>query len=141
MPESPHFHANKIFFRQPEFRVQKYLFKQTDITRGMRTILVDWMAEIQESFELNHETFYLAVKIVDLYLSRKNTVIPKGKLQLIGTTAIFIACKFDVSDQQLLQERSLFSWALLAIKLRLNINSRLPRNMVLFEKIFIKFYQ
>ena len=41
-----------------------------DITEGMRAILVDWLVEVQESFELNHETLYTAVKLMDLYLSK-----------------------------------------------------------------------
>ena len=43
---------------------------QSDITEGMRAILVDWLVEVQESFELNHETLYTAVKLMDLYLSK-----------------------------------------------------------------------
>ena len=43
---------------------------QADITEGMRAILVDWLVEVQESFELNHETLYTAVKLMDLYLSK-----------------------------------------------------------------------
>lgn len=59
----------------------------------MRSLLVDWMVEIQESFELNHETLYLGVKLVDLYLS--NTVVSKDTLQLVGAAAMFIASKYD----------------------------------------------
>ena len=69
--------------------------KQSELTRGMRAILVDWMVEIQESFELNHETLYLAVKLVDLYLAKKP--VKREMLQLIGATSIFVACKYDVS--------------------------------------------
>lgn len=65
------------------------------MTKSMRSILVDWMVEVQESFELNHETLYLAVKLVDFYLMRQ--FVGKSKLQLIGATAVFIAAKFDVS--------------------------------------------
>ncbi|XP_014664575.1 PREDICTED: G2/mitotic-specific cyclin-B3-like isoform X3 [Priapulus caudatus] len=81
---------------QPEkakFAVGKYLDTQVEISASMRAILVDWLVEVQENFELNHETLYLAVKIIDLYLSR--VTISKEKLQLVGSTAIFIACKFD----------------------------------------------
>lgn len=55
---------------------------------------MDWLVEIQENFELNHETLYLAVKLTDVYLSR----VPVGKdvLQLVGATSVFIASKFDV---------------------------------------------
>ena len=57
----------------------------------MRAILIDWLVEVQESFELNHETLYTAVKITDLYLSKKS--IKKEDLQLLGATACLIASK------------------------------------------------
>ena len=44
---------------------------QVEITDVMRAILVDWLVEVQESFELNHETLYTAVKMTDIYLSKK----------------------------------------------------------------------
>lgn len=53
------------------------------------------MVEVQESFELNHETLYLAVKIVDTYLGKE--LVSKDALQLLGAAALLIACKFDVS--------------------------------------------
>merc|ERR1719284_236175 len=56
-------------------------------------ILVDWLVEVQESFELNHETLYTAVKMVDLYLSKKQ--VKKEDLQLIGAVTCLIACKVD----------------------------------------------
>jgi cyclin B len=43
---------------------------QPQINRSMRAILIDWLVEVQESFELNHETLYTAVKMMDIYLSR-----------------------------------------------------------------------
>lgn len=52
------------------------------------------MVEVQESFELNHETLYLAVKIVDTYLGKE--LVSKDALQLLGAAALLIACKFDV---------------------------------------------
>ncbi|KAK7067676.1 G2/mitotic-specific cyclin-B3 [Halocaridina rubra] len=79
--------------REKLFPVSKYIDIQPDVTKSMRSILVDWMVEVQESFELNHETLYLAVKIVDIYLSKQ--VIKRDQLQLLGSTALFIACKFD----------------------------------------------
>lgn len=73
------------------------------ITSWMRALLVDWMVEVQESFELNHETLYLAVKLVDLFLTKSSQTQPerehltKEELQLLGASALFIASKFDVS--------------------------------------------
>lgn len=69
--------------------------KQKGISKNMRALLVDWLAEIQENFELNHETLYLAVKIIDIYLSK--VIITRDQLQLLGATAMLISCKYDVS--------------------------------------------
>ena len=65
------------------------------MTVTMRAVLVDWMVEVQQNFELTHETLYLAVKLVDLFLC-KEKVASKERFQLIGATALFIAAKFDV---------------------------------------------
>lgn len=81
-----------------KFRVGDYLKKQPQITKEMRAVLADWMVEVQENFELNHETLYLAVKLTDLYLD-KVLNIGRDDLQLIASTAIFIASKFDVRFQ------------------------------------------
>ena len=62
----------------------------------MRAILVDWLVEVQQSFELVHETLYLAVKLTDSYLDRQTQTVEKNQLQLIGSTALNIACKFEV---------------------------------------------
>jgi len=68
----------------------------------MRAVLVDWLVEVQESFELNHETLYTAVKMMDLYMSR--VPVRKENLQLIGATACLIACKIDERIPPLLDD-------------------------------------
>jgi cyclin B len=80
---------------QKKFAISDYMGKQTGLNTAMRALLVDWMVEVQENFELNHETLYLAVKIVDLYLSK--VIVNKESLQLLGCASLFIACKYDVS--------------------------------------------
>ncbi|XP_007247116.3 G2/mitotic-specific cyclin-B3 [Astyanax mexicanus] len=79
--------------REEHFVLTDYLHKQPDLNAEMRGILVDWMVEVQENFELNHETLYLAVKLIDHYLSV--TEIVRESLQLIGSTAMLIAAKFE----------------------------------------------
>ncbi|EDW16505.1 G2/mitotic-specific cyclin-B3 [Drosophila mojavensis] len=93
---------NYLKTREPEFPITDYMPKQIHLTTWMRTLLVDWMVEVQETFELNHETLYLAVKIVDLYLCR--VVINKEKLQLLGAAAFFIACKYDERQPPLIED-------------------------------------
>lgn len=66
-----------------------YMRKQTDITHSMRAILVDWLVEVTEEYRLETETLYLAVSYIDRFLSYMAVV--RAKLQLVGTTAMFIA--------------------------------------------------
>ncbi|XP_066501277.1 G2/mitotic-specific cyclin-B3-like [Hoplias malabaricus] len=79
--------------REEKFVLIDYMHNQPDLSGNMRGILVDWMVEVQENFGLNHETLYLAVKLTDHYLSV--TVAMKESLQLIGSTAMLIAAKFE----------------------------------------------
>uniref|UniRef100_A0A7E4VJQ1 G2/mitotic-specific cyclin-B3 n=1 Tax=Panagrellus redivivus TaxID=6233 RepID=A0A7E4VJQ1_PANRE len=92
-------YANEIFtyyrHRMPLFKIGKYMEHQTNINPQMRAALINWMVSIQEQFELNHETLYLAVKVVDIYLDRTNQKIVRSDLQLIGGTAMFLASKYD----------------------------------------------
>ena len=92
-------YANDIFTyyksRQFDFPIKDYLKTQRFITADMRGALINWLVNVQEQFELNHETLYLAVKIIDIYLSRTKAEVRRGDLQLLGGTAVFLASKFD----------------------------------------------
>ncbi|KAB7496256.1 G2/mitotic-specific cyclin-A [Armadillidium nasatum] len=70
-----------------------YMQKQTDITASMRWILVDWLVEVAEEYSLHTETLYLAVSYIDRFLSQMS--VKRDKLQLVGTTAMFIASKYE----------------------------------------------
>lgn len=99
--------ANDIFAylksRESMFKVGDYMRKHKCISHADRATLGDWMVEVQESFELYHETLYLAIKLTDLYLDRVESV-RKDKLQLIGSAAIFIAAKFDERSPPLIED-------------------------------------
>ncbi|KAL3281837.1 hypothetical protein HHI36_005037 [Cryptolaemus montrouzieri] len=84
---------NYLKEREENQMIPDYIDRQVCLTTWMRSLLVDWMVEIQESFELNHETLYLGVKLVDLYLSKMT--VGKETLQLVGAAAMFVASKFD----------------------------------------------
>ena len=92
----PPYNGSTVLF-QDKFRLEPYLKgKQTDLAPDMRATLVDWLVEVQENFELVHETLYMAVKLSDHYLTKAPTT--RDKLLLVGAAAMFIACKFDVSQ-------------------------------------------
>ncbi|XP_071550504.1 G2/mitotic-specific cyclin-B2 [Panulirus ornatus] len=71
----------------------RYLEGQV-ITGKMRAILVDWLVQVHLRFTLLQETLYLTVAIIDRYLQLERNVA-RSKLQLVGVTAMFIACKYE----------------------------------------------
>uniref|UniRef100_A0A8C1ZW74 Cyclin B3 n=1 Tax=Cyprinus carpio TaxID=7962 RepID=A0A8C1ZW74_CYPCA len=79
--------------REEKFVLHDYMADQQNLNNNMRAILVDWLVEVQENFELNHETLYLAVKMTDHYLAVSQA--RRESLQLIGSTAMLIASKFE----------------------------------------------
>ena len=83
-----------VIIFQEVMAIPDYMSRQTDINASMRTILIDWLVEVQENFELFHETLYIAVRLVDTYLSRKE--VKREYLQLVGATCMLIAAKFEV---------------------------------------------
>ncbi|XP_075170516.1 G2/mitotic-specific cyclin-A-like [Haematobia irritans] len=70
-----------------------YMRHQTHINCTMRTILVDWLVEVAEEYNLDTETLYLSVSYVDRFLSHMSVV--SNKLQLVGTAAMCIASKYE----------------------------------------------
>lgn len=70
-----------------------YMKHQEDLEWKMRGILVDWLIEVHTRFHLLPETLFLAVNILDRFLSTK--VVQLDRLQLVGVTAMFIASKYE----------------------------------------------
>ncbi|KAK3056189.1 G2/mitotic-specific cyclin [Extremus antarcticus] len=70
-----------------------YMDNQNELEWKMRGILVDWLLEVHTRFRLLPETLFLAVNIIDRFLSSK--VVQLDRLQLVGVTAMFIASKYE----------------------------------------------
>ena len=58
----------------------------------MRQILIDWLVDVHESFELKEQTFHLALGYLNLYASKHP--ISKEDYQLVGVTCLWIASKY-----------------------------------------------
>ena len=71
----------------------EYMSKQSDINSKMRAILIDWLIDVHLKYKLVPQTMYIAVNIIDRFLEKNN--INRAKLQLVGVTAMFIACKYE----------------------------------------------
>jgi hypothetical protein len=70
-----------------------YMKNQTDINEKMRGILIDWLVEVHLKFKLLPETLFLTVNLIDRYLEIRH--IMRNRLQLVGVTAMLIACKYE----------------------------------------------
>ncbi|KHG12980.1 G2/mitotic-specific cyclin-1 [Gossypium arboreum] len=70
-----------------------YMDQQSDVNEKMRAILIDWLIEVHDKFDLMGETLFLTVNLIDRFLSQQ-TVMRK-KLQLVGLVAMLLACKYE----------------------------------------------
>ncbi|XP_020091671.1 G2/mitotic-specific cyclin-2-like isoform X1 [Ananas comosus] len=70
-----------------------YMSNQFDINEKMRAILIDWLIEVHYKFELMEETLFLTVNVIDRFLALQTVV--RKKLQLVGVTAMLLACKYE----------------------------------------------
>ncbi|KAL5788153.1 hypothetical protein ACOSP7_005102 [Xanthoceras sorbifolium] len=66
---------------------------QNDISVNMREILVDWLVEVAEEYNLVSDTLYLTIAYVDRFLS--SHALSRNKLQLLGVGCMFIASKYE----------------------------------------------
>lgn len=71
-----------------------FLEHHLEITAKMRAVLVDWLNEVHCQFQLQNETFYMCVGLIDRYLQSTRTTKRK-QLQLVGCTALFLASKYE----------------------------------------------
>jgi hypothetical protein len=68
-----------------------YMKMQDDMNEIMRTILIDWLIEVDYHIHFKRKTLFQTVLIIDLFLSQKT--IKKVHLQLLGIASLLIACK------------------------------------------------
>lgn len=65
-----------------------------DITTTMRTVLVDWLMQVNKMLKLLPSTFFPTVNLLDAYLAREANVL-KTELQLVGIAAMCLASKYN----------------------------------------------
>lgn len=79
-----------------------YIHYQPNLKWSYRRILLDWLIEVHNRFQLLPETLYLTVNIIDRFLSKKTIVL--DKFQLVGASALFIASKYEEINCPTLKE-------------------------------------
>ncbi|KAM6544027.1 hypothetical protein CsatB_008474 [Cannabis sativa] len=77
--------------RRPSVNYMEEL--QKDITPNMRAILIDWLVEVSEEYNLVPDTLFLTINLIDRFLS--HNYIEKQRLQLLGVSCMMIASKYE----------------------------------------------
>lgn len=77
-----------------KLKSEKMLERHPALVESYRTILFDWLSEVSHECKFHRETYHLALDFIDRYLSATINV-GKLQLQLIGTTCLFLAAKFE----------------------------------------------
>ena len=81
-------------FQLKEFAIdEKFLNKQAEFTYKHRAILINYVHSAHSRFKLKPETLFLAIQILDRYLTVKS--IRLSQMQLLGLTVLFLACKYE----------------------------------------------
>jgi len=79
--------------------VPEHMDLQPELTWDLRPLLVDFLIEIHAHFQLQPETLYLAMNMMDRYLSKR--VVYKKHYQLVGMTSLWISSKYEDSKERL----------------------------------------
>ncbi|KAK9164941.1 hypothetical protein Scep_000132 [Stephania cephalantha] len=122
-----------------------YMSHQFDINERMRAILIDWLIEVHYKFELMEETLFLTVNLIDRFLAVQS--VERKKLQLVGVTAMLLACKYEevsvpvvedlilISDKAYTRKEVLDMEKLMVNKLQFNLSLPTP---YVFMRRFLK---
>ena len=81
---------DKDIYPKPVYNI---INSQKEINSQMRSVLIDWIIDVHYKFGFTDETLFMTVLIIDRYISIK--FISKIRFQLLGITAMLIACKHE----------------------------------------------
>jgi G2/mitotic-specific cyclin 3/4 len=70
-----------------------YMAAQPELCWEMRMAVVDWLIQLQQYLRMHSETLYLAVNVMDRFLSKKS--IAAKRMQLVGISSLLVAAKYE----------------------------------------------
>lgn len=74
----------------------QYMTYQRELDWTMRAMLVDWIIQVHQRFELRPETLFLGVNYIDRFLSCR--AVSADRFQLLGAAAVLIAVKYEEGE-------------------------------------------
>lgn len=82
-----------IFHLEKQFAVDEGFLEGKTVTPKMRSLLVDWLVQVQSRYKLLPETLHCTFNLLDRFLSCGE--VNKDNLQLVGITCMAIAAKYE----------------------------------------------
>lgn len=79
-----------------------YMANQDELKWEMRSVLIDWVVQVHNRFNLLPETLFLTVNYIDRFLSKRKVSL--SRFQLVGAVALFIAAKYEEINCPTVQE-------------------------------------
>lgn len=130
--------------KKSNFEINPTCFQyQTEINQSMRSILIDWLIDVHSKFGFKEETIYIAIYIIDSYISKK--FIQRKRFQLLGITSLIIASKLNeiyirkISDYAFITDNAYtvdeIKYMEEDITKTLNFNLLVPSSLSFFEII------
>lgn len=80
----------------------QYMEHQDELKWEMRAVLIDWVVQVHNRFNLFPETLFLTVNYIDRFLSKRKVSL--SRFQLVGAVALFIAAKYEEINCPTVQE-------------------------------------
>ena len=87
------FHAFLRTVENERFPLVDWMALHNIISLNHREMLVDWLVEVVDVFDMSIRSVYLAVQFVDRYIGQK--LIKRESFQLVGATCLHIASKCE----------------------------------------------
>lgn len=85
--------SHLIFKKSDNICRSLYMDLQTDITKDMYEIVIDWLVDVHRKFKMKSETLFLCIAVMNKYLETNN--IRKEIFQLVSTACMLIASKYE----------------------------------------------
>ncbi|CAN8063339.1 unnamed protein product [Agarophyton chilense] len=86
-------HKNHLLAEKRHNPGSNLLESHKTVTRGMRAILVDWIADVCVCLKLKDSSLHLCVHILDRFLHSHEPT--RKTLQLVGSVCLYIAAKYE----------------------------------------------
>lgn len=90
-------YGEEIFesLKEKQIDFPKNCLQNHSIPSNLRARMVDWMIEVLSSYKCQHQTFFVAISLMDRFFARSPKSHPVSDLHLTGVTCMFLACKYE----------------------------------------------